>query len=86
LDATNLPAPNNLDTLGRSETTEEQANTAEGMSRPIEVSGAVSNEDVARNEATVKNENSLTTDDSSDEVIAGTNAPANIEGATTDII
>ncbi len=86
LDATNLPAPNNLDTLGRNETTEEQASTAEGMSRPIEVSGAVSNEDVVSSEATVKNENGLTTDDSSDEVIAGTNGPANVEGTTTDII
>ena len=86
LDATNLPAPNNLDTLGRSEATEEQASAAEGMSRPIEVSGAVSNEDVVSNEAIVKNENSLTTDDSSDEVIAGTNVPANVEGTTTDII
>ncbi|MGE6245816.1 autotransporter assembly complex protein TamA [Psychrobacter proteolyticus] len=86
LDATNLPAPNNLDTLGRSETTQEQASAAEGMSRPIEVSGAVSNEDVVSNEATVKNEKGLTTDDSSDEVIAGTNVPANVEGTTTDII
>ncbi|MGB6924836.1 autotransporter assembly complex protein TamA [Psychrobacter sp.] len=86
LDATNLPAPSNLDTLGRNETTQEQASTAEGMSRPIEVSGAVSNEDVARNEAFVKNESGLTTDDSSDELIAGTNVPANVEGTTTDII
>ncbi|WP_261868738.1 autotransporter assembly complex family protein [Psychrobacter sp. JCM 18901] len=86
LDATNLPAPSNLDTLGRNETTQEQASTAEGMSRPIEVSGAVSNEDVVSNEAIVKNENGLTTDDSSDEVIAGTNVPANVEGTTTDII
>ncbi|WP_420230325.1 hypothetical protein ACOBWA_04500 [Psychrobacter sp. ER1] len=86
LDATNLPAPSNLDTLGRNETTQEQASTAEGMSRPIEVSGAVSNEDVVSNEAIVKNENGLTTDDSSDEVITGTNVPANVEGTTTDII
>ncbi|WP_425355832.1 autotransporter assembly complex protein TamA [Psychrobacter proteolyticus] len=86
LDATNLPAPSNLETLGRSEAMQEQASTAEGMSRPIEVSGALSNEDVARNEAFVKNESGLTTDDSSDELIAGTNVPANVEDTTTDII
>ncbi|MGE6572060.1 autotransporter assembly complex protein TamA [Psychrobacter namhaensis] len=39
LDATNLPAPSNLDTLGRNET---DAETAEIMSRPINVSDAVS--------------------------------------------
>ncbi|WP_201591011.1 autotransporter assembly complex protein TamA [Psychrobacter sp. Pi2-51] len=42
LDATNLPAPNNLDTLGRNETAAEQAKTAEIMARPINVSDAVS--------------------------------------------
>lgn len=42
LDATNLPAPSNLDTLGKSETAAEQAETAEIMARPINVSDAVS--------------------------------------------
>lgn len=42
LDATNLPSPSNLDTLGKTETAVEQAETAEIMARPINVSDAVS--------------------------------------------
>ncbi len=42
LDATDLSAPSNLDTLGKSETVAEQAATAEIMSRPINVSDSVS--------------------------------------------
>ena len=42
LDASSLPTPSNLDTLGISETAADQAETAEIMSRPIEVSDAVS--------------------------------------------
>lgn len=44
LDAANLPAPTNLDTLGR---TQSDAETAEVMARPIEVSDAVSSGSVA---------------------------------------
>jgi len=92
LDATNLPVPSNLDTLGRNETPEEQASTAEGILRPSEVSGAASNEAVVSNEAivsdeaTVTSESGLTPDNGSDEVIAGTNEPTNAEGTSTDII
>lgn len=46
LDATDLSAPSNLDTLGRSETAAEQAATAEIMSRPINVSDSVSSGNV----------------------------------------
>ncbi|WP_296236236.1 autotransporter assembly complex protein TamA [Psychrobacter sp. UBA5136] len=44
LDATNLPTPSNLETLGRNgnETAAKQAETADVMSRPINVSDAVS--------------------------------------------
>lgn len=42
LDATSLPTPSNLDTLGISDTAADKAETAEIMSRPIEVSDAVS--------------------------------------------
>ncbi|MBB3107464.1 translocation and assembly module TamA [Psychrobacter luti] len=42
LDATNLPTPSNLDTLGKSETAAKQAETADVMSRPINVSDSVS--------------------------------------------
>lgn len=45
LDANSLPIPNNLDTLGRNETADEQAETSEVMSRPINVSDAVSSRD-----------------------------------------
>lgn len=41
LDAANLPAPSNLDTLGRNEIIEEQTSTDGVVSRPIEVSGEV---------------------------------------------
>lgn len=44
LDAASLPAPTNLDTLGR---TQSDAETAEVMARPIEVSDAVSSGSVA---------------------------------------
>ena len=46
LDATNLPMPSNLDTLGRSEAAAEQTATAEIMSRPINVSDSVSSGNV----------------------------------------
>lgn len=46
LDAASLPAPTNLDTLGRLESKDENAETAEIMSRPIEVSDAVSSNGV----------------------------------------
>lgn len=42
LDASSLPTPSNLDTLGIIETAAERAETAEIMSRPITVSDAVS--------------------------------------------
>ena len=42
LDAASLPAPTNLDTLGKYETVAERAETAEIMSRPINVSDSVS--------------------------------------------
>ncbi|WP_372843572.1 autotransporter assembly complex family protein [Psychrobacter sp.] len=42
LDASNLPTPSNLDTLGINESAAEQAETAEIMARPITVSDAVS--------------------------------------------
>ena len=42
LDAANLPAPTNLETLGRAPSKNEQAKTAEILSRPINVSDAVS--------------------------------------------
>ena len=41
LDATNLPAPSNLETLGRNEAAAKQAETDDVMSRPIDVSDSV---------------------------------------------
>src|SRR5699024_12607425 len=41
LDATNLPAPSNLETLGRNEAAAKQAETDDVMSRPIDVSESV---------------------------------------------
>ncbi|KAA0914131.1 autotransporter assembly complex protein TamA [Psychrobacter sp. ANT_WB68] len=42
LDATSLPAPSNLETLGKNETAAKQAETDDVMSRPINVSDSVS--------------------------------------------
>ena len=42
IDSATLPTPNNLETLNRAQTPEEQAQTAEIMARPIEVSDSVS--------------------------------------------
>lgn len=42
IDSAALPAPNNLETLNRAQSVEEQAQTAEIMARPIEVSDSVS--------------------------------------------
>ena len=44
LDTTNLPAPSNLDTLGRNETAAKQAETDDVMSRPLNVSDSVSSD------------------------------------------
>lgn len=41
LDTTNLPAPSNLETLGRNEAAAKQAETDDVMSRPIDVSDSV---------------------------------------------
>ena len=68
LDATNLPAPSNLDTLGRNET---DAETAEIMSRPINVSDAVSSgrvDDAGDNSAEMV-ANASTEDDTPSDVI-----------------
>lgn len=46
LDAASLPAPTNLDTLGRTQSAEARAETAEIMSRPIDVSDSVSSGNV----------------------------------------
>ncbi|MGP9687850.1 autotransporter assembly complex protein TamA [Psychrobacter sp. AOP22-C1-C5] len=46
LDANILPTPTNLDTLGRAETVAEQAEATDVMSRPINVSDAVSSSGV----------------------------------------
>lgn len=50
LDAANLPAPTNLETLGRAQSKEEQAKTTEVLSRPVNVSAAVSSGNVNNNE------------------------------------
>lgn len=42
IDSATLPAPNNLETLNRAQSSEEQAQTAEIMARPIDVSDSVS--------------------------------------------
>ena len=46
LDAASLPAPNNLDTLGRVQNAAERAETAEILSRPLDVSDSVSSGNV----------------------------------------
>ena len=74
LDATNLPVPSNLDTLGKSETAAEQAETAEIMARPINVSDAT---------------NSGSTDDNSiinDETSVSASSATGDEGTQSDII
>ncbi|MEJ6068707.1 outer membrane protein assembly factor, partial [Psychrobacter sp. 16-Bac2893] len=72
LDATNLPTPSNLDTLGINESIAERAETAEIMARPIMVSDAVStgnasevmDNDILANVNQSKNtENSINPDD-----------------------
>ncbi|MEJ6068708.1 outer membrane protein assembly factor, partial [Psychrobacter sp. 16-Bac2893] len=72
LDATNLPTPSNLDTLGINESIAERAETAEIMARPITVSDAVSSgnasevmdNDILANVNQSKNtENSINPDD-----------------------
>lgn len=42
LDATNLPTPSNLDTLGKNETAAKQAETSEVVSRPVNANDSVS--------------------------------------------
>lgn len=74
LDATNLPAPSNLDTLGKSETAAEQAETAEIMARPINVSDAT---------------DSRSTDDNSvinDEMSVSASNVTGDEGTQSDVI
>ncbi|WP_296245131.1 MULTISPECIES: BamA/TamA family outer membrane protein [unclassified Psychrobacter] len=60
LDATNLPTPSNLETLGRngSETAAKQAETDDVMSRPINVSDSVSNSTVNSTGASVEMDSS----------------------------
>ena len=74
LDATNLPMPSNLDTLGRSEAVAEQAATTEIMSRPIDVSDAVSSGNVN------------TANEVNSEIIAGNNTIPNQGDAPSDAI
>ncbi|MGO2997103.1 MAG: autotransporter assembly complex protein TamA [Moraxellaceae bacterium] len=74
LDATNLPMPSNLDTLGRSEAAAEQAATTEIMSRPIDVSDTVSSGNVN------------TANEVNSEIIAGNNTIPNQGDAPSDAI
>lgn len=74
LDATNLPAPNNLETLGRNESAAERAQTAEVMSRPIDVSDSVSS---GRVDGTGTFDN---------EIVANASDETNEDGTTSDII
>lgn len=73
LDSNNLPVPNNLDTLGRTETetAAERAETAEIMSRPINVSDAVSSGRVS---------------EANDNIVANVSAGTNEENTSSDII
>ena len=74
LDATNLPTPNNLETLGRNESAAERAQTAEVMSRPIDVSDSVSS---GRVDGTGTFDN---------EIVANASDETNEDGTTSDII
>lgn len=57
LDAAILPAPNNLETLNSEQTAQQRADTAEIMSRPIEVSDAVSSGRVDDSANILQNDN-----------------------------
>ncbi len=74
LDATNLPMPNNLETLGRNESTAEGARSTEVMSRPINVSDSVSSGRVDG------------TSTSNNEIVANTSDETNEDGTTSDIL
>ena len=74
LDATNLPMPNNLETLGRNESTAEGAESTEVMSRPINVSDSVSSGRVDG------------TSTSNNEIVANTSDETNEDGTTSDIL
>ena len=74
LDATNLPMPNNLETLGRNESTAEGAKSTEVMSRPINVSDSVSSGRVDG------------TSTSNNEIVANTSDETNEDGTTSDIL
>ncbi|MGP5177002.1 autotransporter assembly complex protein TamA [Psychrobacter aquimaris] len=74
LDATNLPTPNNLETLGRNESAAERAETAEVMSRPINVSDSVSSGRVDG------------TSTSNNEIVANVSDETNEDGTTSDIL
>lgn len=74
LDATNLPTPNNLETLGRNESAAERAETAEVMSRPINVSDSVSSGRVDG------------TSTSNNEMVANASDDTNEDGTTSDIL
>lgn len=79
LDATSLPTPTNLDTLGKSEagkneTAAQQAETAEIMSRPINVSDSVSTGRVDK------------TTDSSSNIAANALESSNPEGTASNVI
>lgn len=74
LDATNLPMPNNLETLGRNESAAEGAESTEVMSRPINVSDSVSSGRVDG------------TSTSNNEIVANTSDETNEDGTTSDIL
>ena len=74
LDATNLPMPNNLETLGKNESTAEGAKSTEVMSRPINVSDSVSSGRVDG------------TSTSNNEIVANTSDETNEDGTTSDIL
>ena len=68
----NLPTPSNLDTLGRSDTAAEQAEASEVMSRPINVSDAVSStgaDDASDTDSVVAAGNTVTNDNDTSDII-----------------
>ncbi len=76
LDAAILPAPNNIDTLNSEQTAQQRAETAEIMSRPIEVSDAVSSGRVDDSANIIQKDNP--------EKILAEQANSSVTGADTD--
>ncbi len=86
LDAATLPIPNNLETLERVPSAEEQAQTAEIMSRPVKVSDAVSSGRVDANAdiTELNNPEQVLAEQTSNSVTGADNTIAEVQADASD--